>query len=131
MVEMKTTIGGFFISRKYEKVRALWPVVKKLTLQGKCNSQYVIRFSVFVRRMTTASLPTYDNALAENFSPNKNKTDSAAKSEVSLLLNLYNPISESLFVLSTQFEAARNISSFLFPSDPAEQRQQPGKYKRG
>ena len=39
MVELKTTIGGFVMSRKYEKVRELLPIIKEMASQGKTQQQ--------------------------------------------------------------------------------------------
>ena len=39
MVELKPTIGGFVMPRKYEKVSELLPIIKELISQGKTQQQ--------------------------------------------------------------------------------------------
>ncbi len=39
MVELKTTIGGFVMPRKYEKVRELLPIIKEMSSRGKTQQQ--------------------------------------------------------------------------------------------
>ena len=46
MVELKTTIGGFVMSRKYEKVRELLPIIKEMSVQGKTQQQIAMELGL-------------------------------------------------------------------------------------
>ena len=46
MVELKTTIGGFVMSRKYEIVRELLPIIKEMSVQGKTQQQIAMELGL-------------------------------------------------------------------------------------